>query len=122
MEASEEERMTEDEILAQISCAFYPHRSPAYGNSAFILYDLSRTISLAGMDTTSNGLARTLHLLSGRPDVQEKLREEITDAIAKHGPEMDYDTLTGLPYLDAVCKETFRLWVSMARSHRYRAD
>lgn len=61
------------------------------------------------MDTTSNGLARILHTLSLKPEIQEKLRKEIIDAIAEHGPEMSYETLTGLPYLDAVCKETLRL-------------
>ena len=68
-----------------------------------------RTIIFAAMDTTSNALARVLHLLSQHPDVQEKLRAEICDAFKDHGGHLDYDKLSSLPYLDAVCKETLRV-------------
>ena len=59
------------------------------------------------MDTTSNALAMTLHLLAQYPDVQDKLRNEVLEA--SNGEDLDYDTLVGLPYLDAVCRETLRL-------------
>ena len=60
------------------------------------------------MDTTSNALARTIHLLSTHQDVQSKLRQEIVDARTLHG-NLGYDELVALPYLDAVCRETLRL-------------
>ena len=63
------------------------------------------------MDTTSNALARTLDLLANHPDAQNKLRTEILEAISDHGPKIPYDVLTELPYLDAVCRETLRLYV-----------
>ena len=63
------------------------------------------------MDTTSNALARTLDLLSTHQDVQDKLRAEILEAIREHGPEIPYDVLVELPYMDAVCRETLRLSV-----------
>ena len=59
------------------------------------------------MDTTSNALARVLHLLSTHPDVQSKLRQEIVNARSQG--DLDYNELVGLPYLDAVCRETLRL-------------
>jgi cytochrome P450 len=59
-------------------------------------------------DTTSSALSRILHLLSFRPDVQEKLREELKGA-CEDGEELTYDKLVSLPYLDAVCRETLRL-------------
>ena len=59
------------------------------------------------MDTTSNALAMTLHLLAQHPDVQDNLRNEVLEA--SNGEDLDYDTLVGLPYLDAVCRETLRL-------------
>lgn len=59
------------------------------------------------MDTTSNALARTLHLLSEHPAVQQCLREELMAAF--DGEDLSYDTLVSLPYLDAVCRETLRL-------------
>ena len=64
---------------------------------------------LAGVDTTSNALARVLHLLSERPETQEKLRREIQEAHNTYGPQIAYDELGALPYLDAVCRETLRL-------------
>ncbi|EPS93813.1 hypothetical protein FOMPIDRAFT_1055630 [Fomitopsis schrenkii] len=86
MSANEEDKLPEDELLGQMS-----------------------TFIFAGMDTTSNALARTLDLLARHQDVQDKLRAEILEAIQEHGPELPYDVLTELPYLDAVCRETLRL-------------
>lgn len=60
------------------------------------------------MDTTSNALARILHVLSQHPEAQEKLRQELREAHQKHG-ELDYDAINSLPYLDAAVRETFRL-------------
>lgn len=67
------------------------------------------TITFAGMDTTSNAIARILYLLSQHPDVQEKLRSEIEEAVSNYGEALDYGTLTTLPYLDAIVRETLRL-------------
>ena len=64
----------------------------------------------AATDTTSSALSRILHLLTKYPDVQEKLRTEISEARDNSGDEdLDYDQLVTLPYLDAVCRETLRL-------------
>ena len=62
------------------------------------------------MDTTSSALSITLSLLATHLDVQEKLRSEIRDALSG-GQDLEYDTLVSLPYLDAVCRETLRLYV-----------
>ena len=60
------------------------------------------------MDTTSNAMARILSLLSQHPEVQEKVRAELCDAFQDQ-EELDYETLSSLPYLDAVVKETLRV-------------
>ncbi|KAF9002247.1 cytochrome P450 [Cyathus striatus] len=86
MEASEDDRLPEDEVIAQMS-----------------------TLTLAATDTTSNALSRILHLLSLHPEVQDKLRNEISQAFTKHG-DLAYDELESLPYLDAICRETLRLY------------
>jgi len=65
-------------------------------------------MTVAGMDTTSAALSRTLHLLAQHPEVQEKLRQEILEARVD-GQDLSYETLESLPYLDAVCRETLRL-------------
>lgn len=87
MKASEEEKLSEAEVLGQLN-----------------------SLTFAATDTTSGALARTLHLLGQHKDVQTKLQHEIRQArIANGGEDIPYDTLVSLPYLDAVCKETLRL-------------
>ena len=54
----------------------------------------------AGFDTTANALIITLHLLSTRPHIQEKLREEIKEIIAKEC-KLNYDNVNSAPYLNA---------------------
>ncbi|KAI0061904.1 cytochrome P450 [Artomyces pyxidatus] len=65
-------------------------------------------------DSVSSTLARTLHLLALRPDVQERLRSEInegyTSKLLETETELGYDQLMELPYLDAVCRETLRVY------------
>jgi cytochrome P450 len=62
------------------------------------------------MDTTSSALSRILSLLAEHPDVQDKLRAELIEAIKVNGSqELGSDQLVGLPYLDAICRETLRL-------------
>ncbi|KAF9475405.1 cytochrome P450 [Pholiota conissans] len=87
MEASNEDILSEEELLATMS-----------------------SLTFAAMDTTSSALSRILHMLSMNQDVQETLRQEIRTAKKEYGPELDYDTLCSLPYLDAVCRETLRLF------------
>ncbi|KAF7760628.1 hypothetical protein Agabi119p4_10037 [Agaricus bisporus var. burnettii] len=84
-QADQADRLTDDEVCGQVS-----------------------TFVFAAMDTTSSALARVLQLLSIHPDAQEKLRAEICDA-QKDG-QLTYDQLVSLPYLDAVCRETLRLF------------
>ncbi|KAF6751290.1 hypothetical protein DFP72DRAFT_908000 [Ephemerocybe angulata] len=49
------------------------------------------------MDTTFNALARILHLLSERPELQEKLLKEVSNA---GDAELDYETLNALPFTE----------------------
>ncbi|EAU85619.1 cytochrome P450 [Coprinopsis cinerea okayama7 len=87
MEAdSDDERLHEDELIAQVT-----------------------TFTFAAMDTTSSALCRFFYLLAKHQDVQERLRKEIKEAKQQYG-EINYDQLTALPYLDAVCRETLRLY------------
>ncbi|KAH6900991.1 cytochrome P450 [Coprinopsis sp. MPI-PUGE-AT-0042] len=80
------DKMTDEEIIAQIS-----------------------SFTFAGMDTTSSALARVLFLLSKKQDVQDRLRDEIREAKEQYG-QLTYDQLMALPYLDAVCRETLRMY------------
>lgn len=69
---------------------------------------LHSTLILGGMETTSNALCRILHLLAENPDVQERLRTEIAEAGGEE--DLPYDDLVKLPYLEAICRETMRLY------------
>ncbi len=72
------------------------------------------------MDSTSNALSRILHLLAKNPSVQERLRAEIIEAQGGPGADTDipYNDLIKLPYLDAVCRETLRLYAPVAFAPR----
>ncbi|KAJ7600333.1 cytochrome P450 [Mycena floridula] len=87
LRASEADRLSEAEIIGQV-------RS---------------TLIFAAMDTTANATSRILHLLATHPDVQEKLRHEITTA-RENNDDLQYDDLAALPFLEAVCRETLRMY------------
>ncbi|PIL26672.1 cytochrome P450 [Ganoderma sinense ZZ0214-1] len=95
MKAADEDRLPDSELLAQMG-----------------------TFIVAGVDTTSNALSRILHLLCQHQDAQDKLRAEIRAAIEQYGLEIPYDELSALPYLDAVCRETLRLYAPANVSFR----
>ncbi|QRW17420.1 cytochrome P450 family protein [Rhizoctonia solani] len=54
--------------------------------------------------------ARIIHLLAIHQDIQATLRNEISEAFEAHGSDLDYDQLNSLTYLDAICRETLRLF------------
>ncbi|KAI0922504.1 hypothetical protein AcW1_002875 [Taiwanofungus camphoratus] len=84
------------------------------------------TIIFAGFETTTTALCRTLYIMASRPSVQARLRNEIRkakrDYAASNGillmgngdgwenVELPYDVLVGLPYLDAILRETLRVF------------
>ncbi|PIL27290.1 cytochrome P450 [Ganoderma sinense ZZ0214-1] len=71
------------------------------------------TLVFAATDTTSSAVSRVLHLLGQHKDVQERLRKEIVEARREHG-DLSFDDLFELPYLEAVCRETLRLYAPVA--------
>ena len=62
----------------------------------------------AGFETTRTSLSFITHCLVTNPDVQEKVRDEIKQLLEQDGT-LGYNTVTNLPYLDAVIKESLRL-------------
>ncbi|XP_077563592.1 cytochrome P450 3A24-like [Haemaphysalis longicornis] len=88
-------RLTEDEAMAQCILFF-----------------------LAGLDTTSTTLTFATYLLAVHPDAQERLRREVDDCIATHGPEPNLDVISKLKYLHCVVSETLRLYPPATRIER----
>ncbi|KAL0064343.1 hypothetical protein AAF712_008789 [Marasmius tenuissimus] len=82
-EVPEDQRMTDAEVLAQVP-----------------------TFLAAGHETTSTSTTWAFYLLCAYPEVQRKLREEVS-LMETGSPSMD--RLNALPYLDAVVRETLRL-------------
>lgn len=69
------------------------------------------SIIYATVETTPNTISRILHVLALHPEVQETLRQEIVEAW-DGGDEIPYDRLMELPFLDAVYRETLRVYVA----------
>ena len=67
-----------------------------------------KALTFAAMDTTAGALGRILFILSIHQDVQNKLHQEIREA--KKSGDLSYDELVALPYLDAVRRETLRVY------------
>ncbi|KAF8270646.1 cytochrome P450 [Lactarius quietus] len=83
---SEDGRLSEEVLLAQMT-----------------------NLVIAGTDTTSSSLSRIVHLLALHPDIQDKLRKELKEAREDH-EELTHDQLVSLPLLEAVCRETLRVY------------
>ncbi|KAK7040122.1 hypothetical protein VNI00_009927 [Paramarasmius palmivorus] len=63
-----------------------------------------------------SALSRILELLSTHPEVQRKLRKEVDEAF--QDGDIPYDALVSLPYLDAIARETLRLYPPVHRLMR----
>jgi hypothetical protein len=79
------------------------------------LLDEAITLLFAGQDTSAATLSWTLHLLSLYPAVQTKLAEEVLSRLEVMGADQRDQPLTRkalacMPYLDAVVKESMRLY------------
>lgn len=79
-------------------------------------------VLLGGYDTSSTSLSYCTYLLASHPEVQERLYQEIKEVeqvidkidiiiiIDNHSQDLDYDAIFGMKYLDAVYKESLRLY------------
>lgn len=92
------------------------------GRGAFddaFIRDQLMTMLTAGHDTTTGALAWAFYLLGSHRDVQARLRDEIDGAL--NGSPPDGDNTTGLPFLNAVWKETLRLYPPAHTGNRIAA-
>ena len=77
---------------------------------------------VAGFETTGATLTNTIFLLARNPEVQERLYDEVCENLADVDPnnlDKYYETInTKISYLDAVIKETLRLYPPVTRLER----
>lgn len=66
------------------------------------LRDQMVTILIAGHETTAIALSWALHFIHARPEIEERLRAELTGATG--------DGAADLPYLEAVIQESLRIY------------
>lgn len=70
------------------------------------LRDQLITLLIAGHETTATSLAWALYWIHRQPEVYEKLRRELNTLNGNFAP----DIISKLPYLNAVCQETLRIY------------
>jgi cytochrome P450 len=75
-------------------------------------------VLIAGYETTSSLLPYSTYSLAVNPEMQDRLRQEIEEAVAADGGEIKYDTIMHLKYLDAVINETLRKYTPVLRVER----
>ena len=112
MAAAESERLPGEQIIGQMSYVLPPRVLPGTLSNSALSVPRDRILLFAATDTTSHMMAQVLQLLAEHPDVQDKVRQEIL--ASRSGQDIAYDQLSALPLLDAVCKETLRLYVPLS--------
>lgn len=69
---------------------------------------------IAGFFTSSNSMSHLLYELALNPRIQEKVRTEIAEELARTNGELEYDGVKKMDYLDAVFKGKFELLINYA--------
>ncbi|OQR96824.1 cytochrome P450 [Thraustotheca clavata] len=70
-----------------------------------VIRDTMMTVMLAGRETVASGLLWIIYCISKHPEVESKLLKEV-DCVTT----MDYNSMAELTYMEAVMKETWRLY------------
>ncbi|MFU8804740.1 MAG: cytochrome P450 [Bradymonadaceae bacterium] len=76
------------------------------GLDAEELRDQVVTLIVTGHETTATALAWAVYWMLSTPDVHRRL----ADALASLGPDPSPEAINELPYLDALCRETLRIY------------
>lgn len=59
---------------------------------------------LAGVDTSSSGIAYAVFEMARNPEIVKKLRHEIDTVLGKHNNQITYESLQDMPYLELCIK------------------
>ncbi|KAM9347677.1 sterol 26-hydroxylase, mitochondrial-like [Symphorus nematophorus] len=103
----------EGEYLTYLLSKTQMSTKDVYGNVTELL--------LAGVDTTSNALTWTLHLLSMHPQSQDRLYKEVSTLVPTDCVPSAAE-VTQMPYLRAVVKESLRMYPVVPTNGRVLTD
>lgn len=104
--AAEMDRLSDEEVFGQVAYVLFSLGSGTYS------FTHHRSLTFAAMDSSSSALSRVICLLGENPKIQSQLRQELREAKnINNGKELDYDQIINLPFLDAIIRETLRLFV-----------
>jgi cytochrome P450 len=73
---------------------------------------------LAGYDTTASTLSFASYFLAMNPGIQERLAQEVDEAIKETKGELTYEAIQNMKYLDNVISETLRICSPVIRLER----
>jgi cytochrome P450 len=97
-------------------------RPLSYDDKVSITHQL-KTFYFAGHDTTASTISWAIWLLSQKPDIIDKVRAELTEhGLWADGKPPTYEDLQKCIYLEAVIKETLRLYPPAASVVRSTDD
>ncbi|KAM7341467.1 cytochrome P450 6g1 [Cochliomyia hominivorax] len=82
----------------------------AIAKNSDVLVAQAAVFLTAGFETSSSTMQFTLFELAKRPDLQERLRNEINEALLRENGTLSYETITSLEYLGMVVDEVLRLY------------
>lgn len=68
---------------------------------------------VAGFETSASTMSFALYEMALHPEMQEKLRQEILEALKETDGEITYELVFGLKYLDMVISETLRKYPTL---------
>ncbi|XP_017776426.1 PREDICTED: cytochrome P450 9e2-like isoform X2 [Nicrophorus vespilloides] len=72
----------------------------------------------AGFDSVSTLMIYIAYELALHPDIQDRLRNEIDDALKETNGKVTYDSVTKMKYLDMIISETLRKWPGTVANER----
>ncbi|XP_014216981.1 cytochrome P450 6k1-like [Copidosoma floridanum] len=64
----------------------------------------------AGFETSSTTTTFSLYQIAVNPEVQKRLRDELTSAMEKSNGQLTYDMITNAPYLNMIVLEVLRMY------------
>jgi cytochrome P450 len=107
-----EERLADPTGGNDLLQALIEARDPDTGSrfSRAELLDQVCFLFLAGHETSASALGMAAYLLATYPEVQQRLRQELTAVLAGRSGLLSFDDLRNLPYAAAVFNETLRLY------------